>query len=68
MSQRTLINRRTFMSTVAGAALAMPAIHSVRAQATTLRLHQFLPPVATLPAQVLRPWAERLSASTDGGD
>jgi TRAP-type C4-dicarboxylate transport system substrate-binding protein len=66
MSQRTLINRRTFMSTVAGAALAMPAIHRVRAQATTLRLHQFLPPVATLPAQVLRPWAERLSASTDG--
>lgn len=68
MSHRSRINRRTFMSTVAGAsaALAMPAIRTARAQGASLRLHQFLPPVATVPAQVLRPWAERLSASTDG--
>ncbi|TDL81392.1 TRAP transporter substrate-binding protein [Palleronia sediminis] len=37
-----------------------------RAQEVTLRLHQFLSPISTLPAEVLKPWGERLSAASDG--
>lgn len=36
------------------------------AQEVTLRLHQFLPPQATLPSDVLKPWANDLAADTDG--
>lgn len=32
----------------------------------TLRLHQFLPPMATLPKQVLKPWGERLEKASGG--
>lgn len=32
----------------------------------TLRLHQFLPPMATLPKQVLKPWAERVEKASGG--
>jgi TRAP-type C4-dicarboxylate transport system substrate-binding protein len=32
----------------------------------TLRLHQFLPPVATVPAKILKPWGERLAAASGG--
>ncbi|MCJ2877396.1 TRAP transporter substrate-binding protein [Rhizobium pusense] len=41
---------------------------SVRAEGTpiTLRLHNPLPPMATLPAKVMRPWGERLKAASGG--
>ena len=32
----------------------------------TLRLHQFLPPMATLPKKVLKPWAERIKKASGG--
>lgn len=36
------------------------------AQEVTLRLHQFLPPVATLPKAVMKPWGAKIEAATDG--
>ena len=32
----------------------------------TLRLHQFLPPQSTVPAQILQPWADRIEKASDG--
>ena len=58
--------RRGFLKSVAVAALmaGMPGIAS--AQEVTLKLHQFLPPVATVPAKILKPWAERVETASDG--
>lgn len=36
------------------------------AQEVTLKLHQFLPAPATVPKLILKPWAERVEASSDG--
>ena len=61
------MKRREFIKTTAGAAAVMAAPGIVRAQETiTLRLHQFLPPQAPVPAMILKPWAEGLEAATDG--
>ena len=64
-------NRRGFLgralaSTALAAGLAtfsgLPAV----AQEVTLKLHQFLPPVATLPKYALKPWGEELEKASDG--
>ena len=61
------MKRRDFIKTSAGAAAIVAAPGIVRAQETiTLRLHQFLPPQAPVPAMILKPWSERLEAATDG--
>jgi TRAP-type transport system periplasmic protein len=39
---------------------------SAFAQETTLRLHQMLPPQATIPADALAPWAEKVEAESGG--
>ena len=36
------------------------------AQDVTLRLHQFLPPQAPVPAMILKPWSEGLAEASDG--
>lgn len=36
------------------------------AQGVTLRLHQMLPPQATIPAQALKPWADKVMAESKG--
>jgi len=36
------------------------------AQEVTLRLHQMLPPQATIPAKALAPWAEKVMAESNG--
>jgi len=59
------MKRRTMLSTMAAGALALSALPSF-AQEVTLRLHQFLPPVATVPAKILKPWGERLAAASNG--
>lgn len=60
------MKRRQFLKTAAaGAAVAsLPA--GAFAQEVTLRLHQFLPPVATVPAKILKPWGERLAEASGG--
>lgn len=61
------MKRREFLkTTAAGAAMAAAMPGAALAQDVTLRLHQFLPPVATVPAQILKPWGERLAAASDG--
>lgn len=44
-------------------ALAATASH---AQEVTLRIHQFLPPPATLPAKVIKPWAASIEKASGG--
>lgn len=50
---------------LATAALAAMTAASY-AQEVTLRMHQMLPPQATIPAQALTPWAEKVMAESDG--
>ena len=59
------MNRRHLFSTIAAGAVALAALPAA-AQEVTLRLHQFLPPVANLPANILKPWAEGVTAASDG--
>lgn len=64
------MKRRQFMQ-VAAAGLMAPALAALpgrgRAQGqVTLRLHQFQPPQATISARILKPWAEQITAATDG--
>ncbi len=61
------MDRRTLLFSVAPGAAALAVLPGrAGAQATSLRLHQFLAPVATLPSKVLKPWAETLAAASDG--
>lgn len=61
------MNRRNLIQTVAAAALALGATGTfAKAQEITLRLHQFLPPPATVPKHILKPWAERVEAAAGG--
>ncbi len=59
------MNKRSFLKAGLMAALmasGMPAM----AQEVTLRMHQFLPPQATVPAQILIPWAEAVGEASGG--
>ena len=47
----------------ASATLALPALAQ---QTVTLRLHQMLPPQATIPARALTPWAQKVEAESGG--
>ena len=47
------------------AALALSAT-SALAQEVTLRVHQLLPPQATIPAKAIEPWAEKVMEESDG--
>ncbi|MDD9722491.1 TRAP transporter substrate-binding protein [Sulfitobacter sp. PR48] len=61
------MKRREFLKTTAvGTAMLAAMPGAALAQEVTLRLHQFLPPVATVPAKILKPWGERLAAASDG--
>ncbi|WP_417686507.1 TRAP transporter substrate-binding protein [Roseibium sp.] len=51
---------------VAGA-LALSAVTTTSvAQEVTLKLHQFLPPVAVVPSKILKPWAENVEKASNG--
>ena len=56
----------SFKSTIVAAALLGAATASSFAQDVTLRLHQFLPAQATIPAHALKPWAEKVEADSGG--
>lgn len=61
------MKRRDFLKTTTAGAAAMAMMPSAGfAQEMTLRLHQFLPPVATVPKEILKPWGERLAAASGG--
>ena len=52
--------------TYAAAAIAALASAPVAAQEVTLRLHQFLPAQATVPAQILDVWADQVEEASGG--
>jgi TRAP-type C4-dicarboxylate transport system substrate-binding protein len=61
------MKRRQFILSLPAGAAALAAMPGAAfAQAQTLRLHQFLPPVAVVPSKILVPWGERLAAASDG--
>ncbi len=59
------MNKRSFLKAGAIACLLASGVPAV-AQEVTLRMHQFLPPQATVPAQVLIPWAEAVGEASGG--
>ncbi len=62
------MDRRSLIKTMAAGVFAsgMFAGTTASAETTTLRLHQFLPPVATVPKHILKPWADRVVAASNG--
>lgn len=60
----TPVMRRTLFSMAA--ALASIAFLPAQAQTVTLRLHQFLPPQAVIPAKAIVPWARKVEAESGG--
>lgn len=59
-------DRSSFFMFAAAAAFSALSATSVLAQEVTLRLHQFLPPQANVPVQVLDVWADRIEAESEG--
>ena len=59
------INRKSFLGTLAGAAVLALSGHA-QAQTTTLRFHQMLPPQAVIPSQAIKPWAEKVEKESGG--
>ncbi|MFW2354683.1 TRAP transporter substrate-binding protein [Hydrogenophaga sp.] len=61
----SFLKRRTTLLAV-GAMAAMSLAGPALAQTVTLRLHQFLPQQATIPAKALIPWAQKVEAESGG--
>ncbi len=51
---------------ISGAAVAVTMASSAMAQEVTLRLHQFLPLQAAIPANAIQPWIDKIEADSDG--
>ncbi len=61
------MKRRSFVKgALLGAATAMAVSSAAYAQDVTLRLHQFLPPPAPVPAMILKPWATQVEEASGG--
>ncbi|MEY4980043.1 MAG: C4-dicarboxylate-binding periplasmic protein precursor [Pseudomonadota bacterium] len=58
------LSRRIWLACVAAGSLL--AAVPVQAQTVTLRLHQFLPPQAVIPARAIVPWAQKIEAESGG--
>ncbi|WP_137135437.1 TRAP transporter substrate-binding protein [Rhizobium sp. FKY42] len=57
--------RKLMLAGLSASALSMTALSAMAAD-ITLKLHQFLPPQATIPAKVLAPWAEKIKTDSGG--
>ncbi|MEX0923978.1 MAG: TRAP transporter substrate-binding protein [Rhodovibrionaceae bacterium] len=51
---------------LAALAITLGLAVAAQAQDVTLRLHQFLPPQATIPAQAITPWIEKVESESGG--
>ncbi len=61
------MKKRNFITaTIAGLVTAAALGGTAMAQDVTLRLHQFLPPPAPVPAQILKPWAQNVEEASGG--
>ena len=65
-----MFRRSLLKGAVAGALAGMFALTTnlvpASAQEVTLKLHQFLPPQATVPAKILKPWAQSIEEKSGG--
>lgn len=61
----TFFKRRTALLAL-GAVAAATMAGQAMAQQVTLRLHQMLPPQATIPARAIVPWAQKVEAESGG--
>jgi len=61
-----MTNKRHLMMFGAAVCVAAVSATSAIAQEVTLRMHQFLPEQANVPAKILIPWAERIEEASDG--
>ena len=61
-----MIKRRLLKGVLAAAVAAAMSPMTATAQDVTLKLHQFLPPPATVPKLILKPWAERVEQASGG--
>ena len=59
------MNRRIMMTAAAALMVGLAPL-SALAEPVKLTLHQFLPPVATVPKHILKPWGERVAAASNG--
>lgn len=59
------MKKRGLVALMAAGLMALSALPSA-AQEVTLRLHQFLPPAAPVPAKILKPWSEELAKASGG--
>jgi len=57
---------KNFATLIGAVATAAVLSGTAFAQDVTLRVHQMLPPQATIPADAIEPWAERVAAESDG--
>lgn len=57
--------RNLMLAGISGVALMMSGVSAFAAD-VTLKLHQMLPPQATIPAKVLEPWAKKVEADSKG--
>ncbi|TPP10268.1 TRAP transporter substrate-binding protein [Rhizobium glycinendophyticum] len=57
--------RHFLLAGLSGIALSVTAF-TANAADVTLKLHQMLPPQATIPAKVLQPWADKIKAESGG--
>ena len=60
------IKRRTALAALGAAASTLFAGTALAQQTMTLRLHQMLPPQATIPAKAIVPWAQKVEAESGG--
>ncbi len=60
-----MIHRKVF-GVLAAFALAFGLGEAAQAQDVTLRLHQFLPPQATIPAKAITPWIAKVESESGG--
>jgi TRAP-type transport system periplasmic protein len=57
--------KKFVLAGISAAALMMASASAFAAE-VTLKLHQMLPPQATIPAKVLQPWADQIKADSGG--
>jgi len=62
----TLLRRRNAIAALAALGATTLAGSALAQQTVTLRLHQFLPPSATIPARAIAPWARKIEAESGG--
>ena len=62
----TFLRRRKAIVAMAALGAATLAGNALAQQTVTLRLHQFLPPTAPIPALAIVPWAKKVEAESGG--